>query len=123
MSRLATEKNCWLATVRPDGRAHLSPIWFVWVGGAFWMCCNEASVKARNLRANPSASVSLESGTEPMVAEGRAVVHAHPYPVDVVAAFRAKFDWDMSGDVVDPDGDFAALIEVRPTKWLMGSPT
>ena len=80
-------------------------------------------MKARNLRANPSASVSLESGTEPMVAEGRAVVHAHPYPVDVMAAFRAKFDWDMSGDVVDPDGDFAALIELRPTKWLMGTPT
>ena len=29
--RLRTEANVWLATMRPDGRPHVSPIWFVWV--------------------------------------------------------------------------------------------
>lgn len=122
-SRLDVEQNCWLATVRPDGRAHLSPIWFVWIRERFWMCCNRESVKVRNLRANPSASLSLESGTDPVVVEGRAILHDHPFPPDVVDAFRTKFDWDMSGDTVDPDGDFGALIEIEPEKWLMGGPS
>jgi F420H(2)-dependent biliverdin reductase len=121
-SRLEIEKNCWLATVRPDGRAHLSPIWFVWLRDRFWLCCGDQSVKARNARSNAAVSLSLESGNDPVVVEGRATVHARPYPADVVAAFRAKFDWDTSGDVPDPDGDFGALIEIEPVKWLMGGP-
>lgn len=121
-SRLQHEQTCWLATVRPDGRAHLSPIWFVWTQGSFWMCCNGDTVKARNMRANPQVALSLESGSDPMVVEGEAVLHARPYPPDVIAAFHAKFDWNISGDEPDPDGDFDVLVELPPTKWLMGRP-
>lgn len=121
-SRLELERNCWLATVRPDGRAHLSPIWFVWLDGAFWMCCDPRAVKARNIVVNDSVSVSLESGNDPVVAEGRAVLHERPFPATVAAAFLAKFEWDISGDTPDPDGDYGTLIEVRPTRWLMGGP-
>lgn len=120
--RLQHEQICWLATVRPDGRAHLSPIWFVWLRSAFWVCCNANTVKARNMRANPSVSVSLESGSDPLVVEGTAVLHQRPYPADVVAEFRTKFDWDISGAVPDPDGDFGVLAEIQPIKWLMGRP-
>lgn len=121
-SRLQHEQTCWLATVRPDGRAHLSPIWFVWLHDAFWMCCNSGTVKARNMRANPQVALSLESGSDPVVVEGNAQLHARPYADDVIAAFQAKFDWNISGTVSDPDGDFAVLVQVRPTKWLMGRP-
>ena len=30
LQRLETEAIIWLATVRSDGRPHLTPIWFVW---------------------------------------------------------------------------------------------
>jgi PPOX class probable F420-dependent enzyme len=118
--RLQHEQICWLATVRPDGRAHLTPIWFVWLNDVFWICCNTQTVKARNMRVNPSVSVSLESGSDPVVIEGSAVLHERPYPGDVIEAFHAKFDWDISGNVPDPDGDFGVLAEIRPTKWVMG---
>ncbi len=121
-SRLQHEQTCWLATVRPDGRAHLSPIWFVWLRDAFWMCCNSDTVKAHNMRANPQVAISLESGSDPVVVEGRAELHARPYADDVTTAFQTKFDWNISGTVPDPDGDFDVLVQVRPTKWVMGRP-
>jgi len=121
-SRLDHEQNCWLATVRPDGRAHLTPIWFVWVRDTFWLCCNTGTVKARNMRVNPNVALSLESGSDPIVVEGVATLHAHPYPTDVVDVFRSKYDWNMSGEVTDPDGDFGVLVEITPTKWVMGGP-
>jgi hypothetical protein len=120
--RLQHEQICWLATVRPDGRAHLSPIWFVWLDGAFWLCCNTATVKANNMRANPRVAISLESGSDPLVVEGLAVLHARPYPADVIDAFQQKFDWNISGNEPDPDGDFGVLAEIRPRKWVMGAP-
>jgi hypothetical protein len=118
--RLQHEQICWLATVRPDGRAHLTPIWFVWLHDAFWICCNTETVKARNMRANASVAVSLESGSDPVVVEGTAVLHSRPYPADVIDAFEQKFDWDISGDAPDPDGDFGVLAEITPVKWVMG---
>jgi hypothetical protein len=121
-SRLDHEQNCWLATVRPDGRAHLTPIWFVWTRGAFWLCCNKGTVKANNMRHQPHVALSLESGSDPVVVEGVAALHERPFPADVVDAFQTKFDWNISGDVPDPDGDFGVLVEVVPSKWLMGGP-
>jgi hypothetical protein len=118
--RLDTEAVLWLATTRPDGRPHLSPIWFCWVADRFWICTNSDAVKARNVIANPNVSVALGSGTAPTVAEGTAVVHWRPYPEQARAAFVAKFDWDIGSP--DEDGPYDALIEIEPVKWLMGAP-
>ena len=121
LERLTTEPNCWLATRRPDGRPHLTPIWFTFHGGRFWICTTPGSVTAGNLRADPRVSVSLESGSAPVVAEGTAVLHeGPPFPPDVVAAFVAKFEWDLDHD--DESPDYTVLVEVRVTKWLMGGP-
>ena len=73
-ARLRDEQNIWLATTRPDGRPHLTPIWFVYVDDRFYVCTSSKAVKARNVRANAKASVALESGSQPMIAEGDARV-------------------------------------------------
>jgi PPOX class probable F420-dependent enzyme len=115
--RLHAESNCWLATVRPDGRPHLTPIWFVFHADRFWTCSLPTSVKVANMRAEPRVSVSLESGTTPVVAEGRAALHeGPPFPPDVVAAFVAKFDWDLDHD----DDGYTVLAEIAVDRWLMG---
>lgn len=111
--RVAQERNLWLATVRPDGRPHLVPIWYVEVGGAWYICTESQSVKARNLQAEPRCSWSLENGDSPLVIEGRAQP-VKPSPA-VIAAFRAKFDWDIEND---PDNDL--LFELSPIRKVMG---
>jgi hypothetical protein len=118
VSRLATEPNIWLTTVRPDGRPHLVPIWFVWVDDRFWVCTTD-SVKTRNVEHNAKVAVSLENGNRPLVAEGTAVVRRRPYPPTVARAFVAKFEWDI--DRPDADG-YDALVEITVDRWLFGGP-
>ncbi|GAC1363002.1 MAG: hypothetical protein NVSMB4_19660 [Acidimicrobiales bacterium] len=118
--RLTEARNLWLSTIRPDGRPHLTPIWFVWHAGRFWICTGAEFVKTRNVRRDPRVSLALEDGNAPVVAEGRVTVHSRPYPADVVAAFQAKFSWDIS--TPDADGAYDALLEVVVDRWLWGAP-
>ncbi len=111
--RLLTEKNIWLATVRSDGRPHLVPIWFVWVNEKIYICTEEKSVKIKNLQGNPRASVALENGSQPAIAEGTARVLQRPYPADVIAEFKHKYEWDIA-----TDASYNILVEITPAKWL-----
>ena len=111
----------WLATTRADGRPHLTPIWFRFVEGRFWLCATADAVKVRNLRARPDCSVALDGIGRPRVAEGHARLHDRadgPFPAPVVAAFVAGFDWDIDAD---PDG-YTCLIEIEVRRWLYGEP-
>jgi hypothetical protein len=112
--RLQSERNVWLATTRPNGKPHLIPIWFVWVDEKFYLCTSdEQSVKVRNLRANPRASVALEDGNQPLIAECTAQILEEPFPAAVVEAFRQKFDWDIANDDI-----YRLVLELTPVKWL-----
>jgi pyridoxine/pyridoxamine 5'-phosphate oxidase len=115
--RLASEANIWLATTRSDGRPHLVPIWFVWHDEQFYLLTTLASVKARNLLANPRASVALESGSQPLIAECAARRVEAPYSNELVEAFRAKYDWDITRD-----GEYNGMFALTPLKWLTWNP-
>ena len=49
-----------IATVRPDGRPHIAPMWFWWDGSSIFMETGPDFVKTRNLRANPRAAISVD---------------------------------------------------------------
>lgn len=113
-ARLEAEPIIWLATVRPSNRPHLVPLWFVWAGGSIYLCVAGASVKVRNIAANPAVSLALESGSAPIVIEGQATVLARPWPEEVVEGFRHKYDWTIT-----TDAEYETLIAVAPQRWLM----
>jgi F420H(2)-dependent biliverdin reductase len=106
-------RNVWFATVRPDGRPHLVPIWFVLEGDRWYVCTKPTSVKARNLQANSAVSLALEDGDHPLVVEGQARL------IDVTASlaekFKAKYNWDITSD-----GEYTQLIEVTVSRRLLG---
>lgn len=52
------------ATVRPDGRPHLSPTDLVAVDGAFYLGVDEATARYRNLKANPAVTLMLAEGSK-----------------------------------------------------------
>jgi hypothetical protein len=110
---LAQAQTVWLGTVRPAGGPHLAPVWFVWLEGCFHICTSPDSVKARNLNANPRAAVALEDGTRPLIAEAEGTRLPRPWPPEVVAAFRQKYDW-----AIDDDSDYTCLLRFRPARWL-----
>lgn len=111
--RLSREANIWLATTRPDGRPHLVPIWFVWHDEQFYILTTLDTVKAKNLQANPRASVALESGSQPLIAECTASRLEKPYPDGLAEAFQRKYDWDITRD-----GEYNGMFALRPVKWL-----
>lgn len=71
--RLEVARNFWLATVRPDGRPHVTPVWGVWLDGAIYFGGGSTARWARNLAAQPSAAIHLESGDDVVILEGEIV--------------------------------------------------
>jgi hypothetical protein len=114
VQRLEDEKNLWVATVRPDARPHLTPVWFAWYADKFFICIQEKSVKARNLLQNPKVSCAIEDGDKPIICEGLAVRGMPPWPQPVAEIFQRKYDWD-----IHTDKDYNLLLEITPEKWLV----
>ena len=112
--RLETEANIWISTVRPDGRPHLTPVWFVWHADKVYACIQGRSVKTNNLDQNPHAALALEDGSSVVICEGMIQFIEEPWPTSVADLFRAKYNWDIT-----TDHDYNRLLEVTPVKWLI----
>jgi len=114
--KLEQQKNIWMATVRPDGRPHLVPIWFVWADKKVWVSTGSDTVKVENLLQNDRISVALENGRTPTILEGKALLHTEleRVPQNVLDAFQEKYGWDI---LTDTDEDWL-MIEIVPGKLL-----
>ncbi|WP_241562258.1 TIGR03618 family F420-dependent PPOX class oxidoreductase [Streptomyces hoynatensis] len=117
LARLTQEPRAWLCTVRADGSPHVTPVWFVFRDGRWWIGTDGRAVKVRNIDRDPRVSLSLEDGRLPVVAEGVARVHRGPFPPEIVRAFQAKYAWDVTA-VRDPRGG-RVLLEVPVRRWLL----
>jgi Pyridoxamine 5'-phosphate oxidase len=58
---LRSERTCRLATVSPAG-PHLSALWFVWDGEAFWVTSIVKSQRWTNIERDPHVSVLVDAG-------------------------------------------------------------
>lgn len=114
ISQLEKEKNIWIATVRPDGRPHLVPVWFVWQEGEFYSCISSTSVKYKNILLNGVVSLALEDGSTPVICEGAAQVVERPWPEEIVQEYKRKYDWE-----INTDAEYDALVRILPKKWLV----
>ncbi|WP_410662700.1 pyridoxamine 5'-phosphate oxidase family protein [Amycolatopsis sp. lyj-84] len=118
IERLARERNVWLCTLRRDGSPHVTPVWFVYLDGVFWIGSGERNVKVRNVDNDPRVSLALEDGDAPAVAEGLARVHRGDLREDVLEALAAKYDGWAAGREIEPFGA-RVLIEVPVKRWLL----
>jgi PPOX class probable F420-dependent enzyme len=127
--RLTVAHDYWCATVCPDGRPHVMPVWGVWLDGRLWFSSGLRSRKARNLAADPRCTVTTDDARDPLVVEGRAERRADAAAIEAfVAAMNDKYDAGMTTEFQDPavNGTFA----VRPVRAFglsgddfVGSPT
>ena len=99
----------WIATVRSDGRPHVTPLVAVWADGAIHFATGPQEQKAVNLRANPH--VVLTTGTNQwdagldVIVEGDAVrVTDEDVLKHLAEAWTAK--WDGRWQFTVRDGAF-----------------
>jgi hypothetical protein len=59
---LGSQPVCRVATAGPGGRPHVSPLWFVWDGGALWLYSLSRSQRWTDLAADPRVSVVVDDG-------------------------------------------------------------
>jgi len=106
--RMASSRNYWVGTTRPNGRPHVAPVWGVWLDEAFYFSSDPASVKGRNLAANPELVVHLESGDEVVILEGIAeAVTDQAILARFVDAYDAKYQYRP--DISNPAYGFYRL--------------
>lgn len=113
LEQFSRNADCWYASVRPDGRPHIAPIWFVWVDNSVWMMTQASSVRARNLATGEHASVSAPDTKSPFIMEGKAERIVTP-PDAVKQAFLEKYQWNLGQD----DPEYAFLIRFTPVKVM-----
>ena len=68
--KLRNTATFWVATIHPDGRPHMMPVWGLWGRDAFWFGSTLASRKARNLLSDPRCTVTTEDAIDTVVLEG-----------------------------------------------------
>jgi PPOX class probable F420-dependent enzyme len=132
--RLSLSHDYWVATVRPDGRPHVMPVWGVWLDQQLWFSSSRGSRKGRNLADDPRCTVTTDDARNPVVVDGAAerVVDAERIAA-FVDAVNTKYDASVTVEFQDPevngtyavrpatviamtDGDF----EGSPTRWRFG---
>jgi hypothetical protein len=64
----------WIATTRPDGRAHVMPVGIAWNDGRFYLVTGAGTQKGMNLAHDPRCVVSVAAPGIDVVAEGAAAV-------------------------------------------------
>ncbi len=117
-ARLERSHDYWVASVWPDGRPHVMPVWGVWLDGSIWFSSSVRSRKARNLTADPHCVVTTDDAREPVVAEGRAhFVKEQEAIAAFLAASNAKYDTAYGIDFLEPEVN--ATLRVEPT-WVFG---
>ena len=121
-SRLRSEPIVWLTTVRADGQAQASPVWFLWDGQTFLLYSQPGAQKVRNLAANPKVALHLDddgSGGDVVTVEGTATVEPDTPRADRVDGYLAKYQAAIEALGYEP-GPFARTyslaIRVRPTR-------
>jgi Pyridoxamine 5'-phosphate oxidase len=120
--RLERAEVYWLATVRPDGRPHVTPLIAVWLDGALYFHTGPSERKAKNLAGNAHCAITtgcntLAEGLD-LVVEGDAVQVSDETRLERVAeAIASKYGWQVTvrDGALHGEGGEALVYEVRPT--------
>ena len=111
--------NYWVATVRPDGRPHVMPVWGAWIDGKLYIEGSPDTVRHRNLTANPHVVVHLEEGfTAVVIIEGEAYPHGKPSPeLGLLLSRQFPAKYESLGYAPGPDAwDNGGLYAITPRK-------
>jgi uncharacterized pyridoxamine 5'-phosphate oxidase family protein len=111
----------WLATVRPNGHPHVTPLFAVWLDGGLYFCTGPGERKAKNLVGNPSCVImtgcNVLEGVD-IVVEGEAVQVSEEATLQRVAGrYASKYGWhyEVRDGAFYGEGGRTPVYKVSPT--------
>jgi hypothetical protein len=119
--RLTASHDYWVATLWPDGRPHVMPVWGAWFDDACWFSSDQTSRKARNVAADNRCVITTDNALEPVVVEGLAsLVLDRAVTARFQEMLHAKYsaEWDddfYTVDFFDATLGGGATYRVGPT--------
>ena len=121
--RLNNDLVTWLTTVRPDGRPHTVPVWFLWDGSTI-LIFRAVKVKVQELKQNPNVTLALDpsnNGNDIVVVEGTAELVEDVNITVALPAFAKKYDAllkEMGWTVESMAPNYPHAVRVTPKKFL-----
>lgn len=103
--RLREVGTVWVMAVS-NGYPHPRPVWGVWHRDLMHLSIGTPSIR-RQLEIDPRLTVHLDSGTDVVIIEGRAVAVSET-AADVLEAYDAKYDWAYDA------AQYGQLTELHP---------
>lgn len=122
--RLHAERTVWLGTVGADGAPHAAPVWVSGLGSDVYVFTSRASVKARNLVADPRSVLHSGDGEDVLIVKGRLELMGDPldHP-DVMVGFAEKYREPGDADFLpgqDPTADsLFRMVPARAMAWRL----
>jgi hypothetical protein len=118
--RMTEAKNYWVATVRPNGHPHVSPVWGFWEAGTLYFDGSPETRRMKNIAANPHVAIHLEDGTQVVIVEGVVREYGRPTPefgAHLAAGYKAKYP-DFGYEPAPDTWDEGGLYVLEPTLVL-----
>lgn len=122
LRRLEQEEVIWLTTVRADGLAQPSPVWFLWNGETLLVYSQPDTPKLRNINGNPQVALNLNSdatGGDVVVISGTAAIDEQPTPAAEEPAYLSKYRSAIVRMGADPAQfmqSYSVAIRIRPAR-------
>lgn len=125
--RLRKEPIIWLSTVRPDGRPHLVPVWFLWDGESILIFSQPGNQKMRNLQQNKNVMLALEAaeqGEDVVMIEGKAALLDKSNQTMNLPDFAEKYAAlikSMDTNAEELAKSYSEGIRITPTRFISWS--
>lgn len=123
---LQAPRHAIVGTIGRDGAPQLSPVWYIYEDGRFYIGITSETAKYRNLRRDPRISLCIDGGREDVrsvMVYGTAALYGKSDPLQVAMRWRlithyiADLEEAKRYAAASQDWD-AVLIVVTPTKIL-----
>ncbi len=125
LERLEHDVIIWLASVRPDGRPHLVPVWFLWEEPGTLLVFSQPNQKVRNLREHPAVTLALDdtnNGDDGVIIEGVATLLPTGVVTTELPAYAQKYGGRMAEIGMTPAQmakSYSQAIRITPTKFTV----
>ncbi len=122
--RLREDIVLWLASVRPDGRPHLVPVWFLWDGATVLIFSQPNNQKVRNIRHESRVLLALDNtddGEDVITIEGTADLLDEPEITAELPAYTTKYAQELRDLGYTPQSmaaTYSQAIRVTPTRFV-----